>query len=330
MPAALARPLVARKLVELAGLERAAAVAHGAGADRPIAPAGLPVAADPLDPAARLHLAIRALSPGLTVLAPARDAGLTAAAKAKYVRERGLYAPAPDAARTDANLWGRSLQGLAPDPAAPLPHGFFIQTRPPEECPGEAADVRISFAQGVPVAINGVTMPLVDLIASLATIAAAHGVGRIDGVEHGPGGRTRVICEAPAAVVLHTARRWLQQVTLPPDLDRFLQLAALEYAALVREGRWFTPVREALDALVGRARTPVAGTVRLQLLKGGCRVLDSSPAQPPASGASREGIAAATAAATSRAAAEAAATSPHDDREAGEGRSQRRRLVTSR
>jgi argininosuccinate synthase len=116
-------------------------------------------------------------------------------------------------------------------------------------------------------------MPLLDLIASLTTIAGAHGVGRVDVVERAPGGEVRVVCEAPAAVVLHTAHQQLQQLVAAPELERFARIVSLQYADIVQAGRWFTPMREALDAFVERAQARVAGTVRLRLFKGGCRVV---------------------------------------------------------
>ena len=126
----------------------------------------------------------------------------------------------------------------------------------------------------LPTAINGVQMPVVDLIASLGTIAGAHGVGRIDMVENRLVGiKSFEIYEAPAAVALHAAHRELQKLVTTKDLDRLSRFVGVQYADLVYNGLWFTPTREALDAFVEKVQERVTGVVRLKLFKGDCRIV---------------------------------------------------------
>lgn len=263
MATALGRPLIARKLVEIAAIERAAVVAHGcAGKGRD---------------QARLELATRALDPTLHVMAPAREWGLTRLEGIEFARARGI--PVPVAAespyRTDATLWGRSIEcavldGAWRDPPADL----YTLTKAPGDCPDEPAYVEIAFERGAPSAINGVAMPILDLIASLGFIAGAHGIGRIDMEENRVvGTESREICEAPAAVVLHAAHLDLQKLVTTGDLDRLCRIVSLEYAGLIHNGLWFTPMREALDAYVEKVQERVTGAVRLKLFKGDCRIV---------------------------------------------------------
>jgi argininosuccinate synthase len=260
---ALGRPLIAQKLVEIADIERAASVAHGCtgkGNDQ-----------------VRLDLTTRALRPDLKVIAPARDWGMTRLEEIEYARKRGVEVPATAESTysTDANIWGRSIEcGVLEDPWHAPAADIYRLTKAPEECPAEPAYVEIAFDRGAPVAVNGVAMPLLDLIASLGTIAGAHGVGRIDMVENRLIGiESREIYEAPAATVLHTAHRELQQLVVSRDLERFARLVSDHYADLIYHGLWFTPLREALDAFVEKVQERVTGVVRLKLFKGDCHVV---------------------------------------------------------
>jgi argininosuccinate synthase len=261
--APLGRPLIARKLVEIAGIEQAAAIAHGGvgpnGGDH------------------RLAVAVRALDPSARVLAPARDWGMTRASQIDYARAHALPVPAGAGSpyRTEANLWGRSIEwGGSGDPWSEPPEGVYTLTRAAAESPDEAAFVEITCERGVPIAVNGVAMPLVELMASLATIAGAHGVGRIDSVDNGRGALvSRQIYEAPVAIVLHAAHGALQRMVTTAKAVRFSSIVSMHYADLVDEGRWFSPLREALDAYVEAVQQRVTGVVRLRLFKGDCRVV---------------------------------------------------------
>jgi argininosuccinate synthase len=263
MGTALGRPLIARKLVEIAAIEDASAIAHGCtgkGNDQ-----------------VRLELAARALNPAIRVIAPAREWGMTRADEIEYARTHGLPVPvtAGSPYSIDANLWGRSIEcGVLEDPWTEPPEEIYTLTKRPTDCPGEAAYVELTFEHGVPRAINGVAMPLVELIDSLGTIAGAHGVGRIDMVENRLVGiKSREIYEAPAAVVLHMAHRELQRLVTTKAAERFSRGVSLQYADIVYDGLWFTPLREALDAYVAKVQERVSGVIRLKLFKGDCRIV---------------------------------------------------------
>ena len=260
---ALGRPLIARKLVEIARIEGAASIAHGCtgkGNDQ-----------------VRLDVSARALEPGIRVIAPAREWDMTRPDEIEYARRRGIPVPVTVASpySTDANLWGRSIEcGVLEDPWVEPPDDVYTLTKDPSECPDEPAYVELTFEQGVPAAVNGVSMPFTEVIASVATIAGAHGVGRIDMVENRLVGiKSREIYEAPAAVVLHQAHRELENFVSPRDLARIKQELGLKYADLVYNGLWFSPVREAIDAFVATVQKRVTGTIRLKLCKGTCRVV---------------------------------------------------------
>ena len=277
MASSLGRPLIARKLGEIAEIEHASAVAHGGGGS------GKRVALDVL---------MRALHPKVKVLAPARDSGLSRPATLEYARQHGVSIPpaAEGPCRAEANLWGRSIECPSlEDSWKEPPEDSFTLTKPARECPDEPAYVEIAYEQGLPVSINGVAMPILELIASLGTIASAHGVGRIDVVEHRVGTtRIREVAEAPAAVLLHAGHRDLRKVSASRDFERFARTVSAEYADIIYRGRWFSPLRHALDAFVLAAQARVAGIVRLKLYKGAYSIVGrhaartSAPVQTPA------------------------------------------------
>jgi argininosuccinate synthase len=263
MATALGRPLIAQKLVEIAEIERATAVAHGCtgkGNDQ-----------------VRLDVMTRALNPQLKVIAPARVWGMTRPQEIEYARRRGVPVPVTvdSPYSTDSNLWGRSIEcGILEDPWQEPPDDIYTLTKSAAECPDQPAYVEIAFARGVPTAINGVAMSLIGVIDSLGTIAGAHGVGRIDMVENRLVGiKSREIYESPAAVVLHAAHKELQKLVTMKDLDRIARFVSVHYADLVYNGLWFTPTREALDAFVEKVQERVTGDVRLKLFKGDCRIV---------------------------------------------------------
>jgi argininosuccinate synthase len=254
MTAALGRPLIARKLVEIAEIEHAQIVAHGGGGT------GRRVAFDVL---------IRALNPKMKVITPARDWGMSRPEVIEYARRRGIpLPPAVDSPyRSESNLWGRSIECSAIEDEPP--EEIYTLTKSARECPDEPAYVEIAFERGVPAAINSVAMPMIELIACLGTIASAHGVGRIDVVEHRVGSsKLREVGEAPAAVLLHAAHRELRKVSAPRELERFSRTVSAEYADLIYGGLWFSPLRAALDAFVESVQERVTGVVRLKLFKG--------------------------------------------------------------
>jgi argininosuccinate synthase len=261
---ALSRPLIARKLVEIARIEQAAAIAHGCddgkGNDQ-----------------VRLEITARALNPSLKVLAPSRESGMSRQEAIEYARARNIPVPvtASQPLSVDSNLWGRSVEwGFLEDPWTEPPEEIYALTKPASQAPDEPAYVELTFHAGVPTAINGVAMPLLDLIASLGMIAGAYGVGRIDMVENRVvGAKSREVYEAPAAVVLHAAHKELQKLVVAKDLERFSRAVSLQYADVIYNGLWFTPLREALDAFVDKVQERVSGTIRLKLFKGDCRIV---------------------------------------------------------
>lgn len=260
----LARAVIAERLVEIARIEGASMIAHG---DHRID-----------------------VEPSFETLIGAIDGDLEVVAPLRLAAERGEPLPGGESPAIDANLWGRSIaSALVEDPAEEPPEDLYLLTKAAAETPDQPAYVEIAFERGVPQAINGVEMSLVELIQSLETIAGAHGVGRLDGIEHHRSGRnTRVLCEAPAAMALHTAHSELQRLVISRDVDRLASDAAIKYTDLASTGLWFTPARRALDALVNEVQQRVSGVVRLRLHKADCRVVsrearveDSAPAPGP-------------------------------------------------
>ena len=260
---ALGRPLIAARLVEIAKFENAGIIAHGCtgkGNDQ-----------------VRIDVSARALAPAIRVVAPAREWDMTRPDEIEYARAHGIPIPASvdNPYSTDANLWGRSIEcGVLEDPWTEPPEEIYALTRAPTECPDVPAYVEVEFEAGVPTKVNGVAMPLGELINSLDTIAGAHGVGRIDMLENRLVGiKSREIYEAPAATVLHTAHRDLEALVIPRDLERLKHDMGRTYADLVYNGLWFTPAREAIDAFVAKVQERVNGTARLKLYRGDCRIV---------------------------------------------------------
>ena len=260
---ALGRPLIAKKLVEVAEMEDAGMIAHGCtgkGNDQ-----------------VRMDVSSRALNPSIKVVAPARVWGLTRPEEIKYAQQHGIPVPASveNPYSTDSNLWGRSIEcGVLEDPWVEPPEDIYTLTKSPVEAPDVPAYVEIEFESGVPTKANGVNMPFTELINSLETIAGAHGIGRIDMVENRLVGiKSREIYEAPAACVLHAAHRELEALVIPRDLERLKVSLSKTYADLVYDGLWFSVTRESIDAFVASIQKRVSGIVRVKLFKGDCRVV---------------------------------------------------------
>lgn len=242
MATALGRPLIARKLVEIAAIEQATTIAHGSTGNDQV----------------RIEITARALNPAIRVIALPRDGN------------GPIPAPAVSPYSIDTNLWGRSIAGgVLADPWAEPPEDVYTLTKAATDAPNMPAYVEIAFERGVPVAVNGVPMALTELIESLSIIAGQHGVGRIDMVENAVAGiKSREIYEAPAAVVLHTAHKELEMFVSPKDLEQLTRELSATYADLVYSGLWFTATREALDAFTARVQESVTGVVRVKLFKG--------------------------------------------------------------
>lgn len=262
LTAALARPLIAKHLLEIARLEGATSIAHGcAGAAE----------------ATRFETLIQSLEPMLPLIAPVRLWAMSRAEVIEYARGRGIPVPATAerSGKIDANVWGRSVVAESLEDASLEPgEDVYARTKSPAEAPDTAAYVDIEFDRGLPIAINGIAMSPVELVQSLETIAGAHAIGRLDRVEPGVAGRIpREVIEAPAAVPLHAAHHELQKFVTPPDLHVLAAELGAKYADLVDRGLWYTRTREAIDAFVLKVQERVIGTVRLKFFKGDCRVV---------------------------------------------------------
>ena len=259
---ALARPLIARHLVRVAREEGARYVAHGCtgkGNDQ-----------------VRFDLSTTGLAPELEVIAPAREWEMTREEEIAYAEEHDVPVDATQASpySVDENLWGRSVEcGILEDPAIEPPEEAFAWTTAPAAAPDAPEYVTVAFEEGLPVALNGRSLPLHELIAALNRSAGAHGVGRIDHLESRVVGiKSREVYEYPAAVVLLAAHQALEALVLPRDVLEFKRSVEQRYGQLVYDGLWFTPLKSALDAFVVSTQERVAGEVTVKLFKGSARV----------------------------------------------------------
>jgi len=225
----------------------------------------------------RFEVSISALSPGLRIIAPAREWGMTREQTINYAQRYGIPVPITVASpySIDENLWGRSIEcGVLEDPWVESPEEVFTWTRSPSEAPNEPDYVEIGFDRGIPVAINGRELDGVSLIQRLNELAGRHGVGRIDHLENRLVGiKSREIYEAPAAVALLQAHQALEAMTLSKAQLRFKQKVAQEYADLIYNGLWFTSLHQDLAACVKSSQRFVTGAVRLKLFKGSSSVV---------------------------------------------------------
>jgi argininosuccinate synthase len=255
---ALARPLIAQLLVEVAAKEGADAVAHGCtgkGNDQ-----------------VRFDVAVHALDPGLEVVAPMRvGMGLTRDQEIDFAIERGIEIPITKASpySIDVNLWGRSCEtGILEDPWITPPEDAYAWTVPASDAPSPI-EVTIQFEGGIPVALDGRRLGPVELVDQLHDLGGAHGVGRIDHVEDRLVGiKSREIYEAPAATILHTAHHALEGLTLTKDTLRFNNLVANELAQLTYDGLWFSALHRDLRGYVASSQRVVSGEVRIRLDHG--------------------------------------------------------------
>ncbi len=239
---ALARPLIAQLLVEVADRERADAVAHGCtgkGNDQ-----------------VRFDVAVRALDPKLEVVAPMRvGMGLSREQEIDYAIERGIEIPITKKSpySVDHNLWGRSIEtGILEDPWQTPPADVYEWTVDPGAAPPIPTEVIIRFEGGIPVALDGEVMPPVELVERLNALGGRHGIGRIDHVEDRLVGiKSREIYEAPAAVILHTAHAALEGLTLSKEQLRFNRLVSDELAQATYDGIWFSALHRDLREYVG-------------------------------------------------------------------------------
>lgn len=255
---ALSRPLISKKLVEIAHKEKATAVAHGCtgkGNDQ-----------------VRFEVAIKSLDPTLEVVAPVRSWSWSREEEIHYAQEHNIPIPIDldNPYSVDQNLWGRANEcGILEDPWATPPEEAFGLTVSIENAPDTADIIEIDFEQGVPVSINGTKYLLSDLITELNLIAGKHGVGRIDHVENRLVGiKSREVYEAPGAITLLKAHKELEDLTLVKELAHFKPVISQKLGELIYNGLWFSPLRDALEAFIKQTQQYVNGTVRVKLFKG--------------------------------------------------------------
>ncbi len=256
---AIARPLIAKKLVEAAALFGADAVAHGAtgkGNDQ-----------------VRFEVGVRALNPDLAIIAPWRLWDLKGRQdEMDYAKAHGVpvdSTPASPYSR-DENLWHVSHEGgVIEDPACPVPPDVYTWTVHPEDAPDAPELLDIRFVHGVPMAINGNPMSAVALVEALNALGSRHGVGRLTMVEDRlVGMKSRGVYETPAGTILYAAHRALTSLVWDREVTQYLQDAATKLARLTYDGLWFSPLRQLLFETVKAANQPVTGEVRMKLFKG--------------------------------------------------------------
>ncbi|MBK3495207.1 argininosuccinate synthase [Viridibacillus sp. YIM B01967] len=255
---ALSRPLISKKLVEVAEQTGAVAVAHGCtgkGNDQ-----------------VRFEVSIKALNPNLEVLAPVREWAWSREEEIEYAKEKNIPLPISldSPFSIDQNLWGRANEcGILEDPWAAPPEEAYDLTVALEDAPDTADVIEIEFEQGVPVALDGVAYKLADLILKLNEVAGKHGVGRIDHVENRLVGiKSREVYEIPGAHTLLIAHKELEDITLVKEIAHYKPVIEKKLTELIYEGLWFSPLRPALVAFLKETQTYVNGTVRVKLFKG--------------------------------------------------------------
>jgi argininosuccinate synthase len=260
---ALARPLIAKLLVEAAEKYGADAVAHGCtgkGNDQ-----------------VRFDVGIMALNPNLKVLAPAREWGMSREEAISYGEKFGLEFPVKKSSpySIDRNLLGRSIEaGPLEDPMTEPPEEIFLMTSAIADTPNEPEYVTIGFERGLPVSLNGEQLAPVALITKLNELAGKHGIGRIDMLENRVVGiKSREIYEAPALLVLIHAHRDLESLTLTADITQYKRGIEQTYGELIYRGLWYSPLKEALDGFIQKTQERVTGEVRVKLFKGNAMIV---------------------------------------------------------
>jgi argininosuccinate synthase len=260
---ALARPLIAKILVETAEKYGADAIAHGCtgkGNDQ-----------------VRFDVSCTALNPQLKILAPAREWGMSREETIAYGERFGIPAPVKKSSpySIDKNLLGRSIEaGVLEDPAFEPPEEIYEMTKAIADSPNEPEYIEIGFERGIPTTINGTAKNPVDLIQTLNIIVGNHGVGRIDMIENRLVGiKSREIYESPAMIVLINAHRDLESLTLTADVTQYKRGIEETYTKLVYNGLWYSPLKTALDAFIQKTQERVSGVVKVKLFKGNATIV---------------------------------------------------------
>ncbi|HHE31974.1 MAG TPA: argininosuccinate synthase [Chlorobaculum parvum] len=261
---ALGRPILAKALVDIAFEENCTILTHGCtgkGNDQ-----------------VRFEVTFASLAPHMKVVAPLREWEFTSREQEiAYALEHNIPVSATkkNPYSIDENIWGISIEcGVLEDPMVPPPADAYQITTSPEEAPDKPTVVDIDFFEGIPVALDGKQMEGLDMIVKLNELGATNGVGRLDMIENRVVGiKSREIYEAPAATILHFAHRELERLTLEKSVFQYKRNIGQDYANIIYNGTWFSPMREALDAFVDVTQKPVTGMVRLKLYKGNVTLL---------------------------------------------------------
>ncbi len=259
----IARPLIAKKQIEIAQKEGADAVAHGAtgkGNDQ-----------------IRFELTCYALKPDIKIIAPWREWSFNSRASLiNYARKHGIPVTATKKKpySTDMNLFHISYEGgILEDPWKEPPPDMYTMIQPLEKTPNKPEYIEISFNSGDPVSINGKKLSPAKLLQSLNETGGRHGIGRVDIVENRYVGiKSRGVYETPGGTILHAARKAVESLTLDREVKHLLDSLMPKYAELVYYGYWFAPERITLQGMIDSAQQRVTGTVRLKLYKGNCIV----------------------------------------------------------
>jgi argininosuccinate synthase len=261
----LSRPLIVKKMVEIAEKEGAAALAHGCtgkGNDQ-----------------VRFDISIGALAPDLKIIAPVREWNMTRAEEIEYAKANDI--PVSTAAKKysiDQNIWGRSIEcGVLEDASHEPPEDVFEWTVSPEKAPDTPEYITITFEAGAPVALNKEALAPLALIETLNATAGKHGVGRIDHIEDRMVGiKSREIYECPAATVLLEAHKDLEKMVLTRHEVMFKQQIDAQWTFLAYAGLWMDPLMEDLDAFINKSQEKVAGDVRVKIYKGNAQIIGRS------------------------------------------------------
>lgn len=263
MATSIGRPLLAKGLVEIARKENANMVAHGCtgkGNDQ-----------------VRFEVTVGALAPDIKCIAPLRTWEFKSREEEiDYALANNIPVSATkdNPYSIDDNIWGTAIEcGVLEDPMVEPPEDAFQHTVSPENAPDEPELVTIEFEAGIPKSVNGKEMDSVSIVSLLNEIGGRNAVGRIDMIENRLVGiKSREVYEAPAATILHFAHKELERITLEKSVMHYKTLMAQEYANLIYNGLWFTPLREAMQAFIDKTQEKVTGLVKLKLYKGTIRI----------------------------------------------------------
>ncbi|CCH66422.1 Argininosuccinate synthase [Richelia intracellularis HH01] len=255
---ALARPLIAKVLVEMAAKYNADAIAHGCtgkGNDQ-----------------VRFDLSIAALKPNLKILTPAREWGMSREEAIAYGEQFGIPAPVKKSSpySIDKNLLGRSIEaGILEDLTVEPPEEIYEMTKAIVDTPDEPEYIDIGFTSGIPTSLNNKVKTPVQLIEELNRLAGNHGIGRIDMIENRLVGiKSREIYESPAMMVLTQVHQDLESLTLTADVTHYKQKIQETYSQIVYNGLWYSPLKVALDAFIQQTQKRVSGNIKVKLFKG--------------------------------------------------------------